>query len=315
MIRVAQSPFMFVILFGLMLAIVGVLLFVVEPSNKICIVRPWVLSLSFTLTVGSMMTKNYRLYKIFDNKKLQAKIIKDNVIWAYNIALCAIDITVLTLWMVSASPTVAIFPSQIDEKIAYKYCASIVAENDSGTIIENNSMLWLLIILKTVVVGFTSYLGWKVRKLPSLFNEAKYIAMCAYNLTLIGMLVIGLGVGLDDAPIATYLLRSMGILVVVVVVLSLLFVTKFVEMKAKPKMTMEQVLKDMDISSDKMGGNQVINVQAQKPEKEPEKMRERIQALQGALDMANSILSKLGYAVIEDSPTSNVHCRDAMLVE
>lgn len=296
---------MIVILLGLALAIACVILLVVEPSDGVCVARPWVLSLSFTMTVGTMMTKNYRIHKIFNNN-LRARVVKENLVWGYTIMLCLVDIIVLVLWMVSAPPSAAIIPSKLDEKLAYKYCISKAGENDSGEIIQNDSILWLIVVLKVGIVGFTSYLGWKIRHLPSLFSEAKYIAMCSYNLALIGLLIIGLGVALDDAPEAVFLLRSVGILVVIIVVLSLLFVAKFWSIKTKPNLTMEQALKEMNspkVVTVAGKGNQPTDSSVETSESyaQLQRVRERLAKTRKALEEANKQLLSLGKPAVEVS--------------
>lgn len=75
------------------------------PSNTKCALRPWFLCLGFTLTVGTLLTKNLRIARIFDNKKLRKKQVKESVVWAYLLLLCTIDIVGLGIWMITAKPT------------------------------------------------------------------------------------------------------------------------------------------------------------------------------------------------------------------
>lgn len=255
--KASQFSFMVVILIGAAIAVSTVILFVLQPTDSICIARPWFLSISFTLCEGSIMAKNYRLDKIFNNKKLQTVTIKQTVAWKYILVLCLIDIVALTMWMVAALPAAVDVPDENDDKLAYRTCLSVAGITDTGEIIVNESILWLLIALKALLVAYTSYLAWKIRSIPSMFNEAKYIALCSYNITIMGIFTVGLGLVLNDASEAVLLLRSISILLLVFSSLSFLFFPKFQAFKKDPTLTMEDAFRSMNTKSkfdNKMGG-------------------------------------------------------------
>lgn len=109
-----------------------------------------------------------------------------------------------------------------DETLYDTVCVSQSSVDSDGNSINNDSIMWFLITFKTGLILYTSYLsnifflsplflevspikscnciiGFHLRALPSLFNEAKYIGVSSYNMCVCGLLLVGLDLALSGA--------------------------------------------------------------------------------------------------------------------
>ncbi|KAM9960746.1 hypothetical protein ACTFIW_009895 [Dictyostelium discoideum] len=74
------------------------ILFSQSPTNQTCSARIWLLSLGYTLFLGNLLVKNWRIWLLFDNPKLKKRAITNWKLYPWVFAILAIDVMVLAIW-------------------------------------------------------------------------------------------------------------------------------------------------------------------------------------------------------------------------
>jgi len=79
---------------------------------------------------------------------------------------------------------------------------------------HNLNFQWIMIglfgLLNLLIISYGCYLAFRTRKVSSAFNESKYIALCIYNITILGVMLLPI-VFIEEAGYLTaYYLRGFG---------------------------------------------------------------------------------------------------------
>ncbi|XP_052000641.1 G-protein coupled receptor family C group 6 member A [Xyrauchen texanus] len=161
-VKAAGGPLCHLILFSLLGSFSSVVFFVGEPSNMTCKVRQIIFGLSFTLCVSCILVKSLKILLAFqmnlDLKELLCKLYKPYVI----IFICmTVQVIICTLWLHLCPPKK--YNEDLPEVILMK-C-------QEGSDVAFWVMLGYIALLSLVCFIF-AYIG---RKLPQMYNEAKFI--------------------------------------------------------------------------------------------------------------------------------------------
>lgn len=194
----ASPLFCAAILCGAILALVGGLLIVVQPlytASSICIVSIWALNIGFMLCFGSMVSKTYRLYRIFDNAQFTPVAISNAQLMTRLFALILFDTAVIATWQ-------GVAPSHLEVE-QYRVCTSELSHVFTP----------ILLSTKALLIAYGAYLTWRVRHIPSNYNESTYLAISIWNVFFLAFVTLSLEWGLGsnlEPPILT-LIQSVAI--------------------------------------------------------------------------------------------------------
>ena len=150
-------------------------------SIPMCWGREVLFSLAFTLTMGTLFVRSYRMYRILVFRQIkQMRVIKARVMVGLLVAIVLIDILLilLRLWLEPTSLAVVLHPSEWVYEIR---CF-------------DNTYHPLQIIstgYKALILCFGVFLAFQTRKIPfEDFNDSSAMAFCIHNTAL--MSIIGL---------------------------------------------------------------------------------------------------------------------------
>jgi len=177
-IMAASYVYCCAMLFGGVLAYTSMYFWVVNTTTAWCNLIPWFILLGFDIMTGSLLAKNWRLYRIFSssiNQMRQRKPINNLQLAIPVIVLCAIDAILIIIWeAVFHIVAEVIVVDPLRPALNYIRCTS------------PNYTAWTAFIgtlggLKAVVILVGIWLAIVCRKQPSEFNESKYVAYALYN--------------------------------------------------------------------------------------------------------------------------------------
>ena len=152
-----------------------------EAYLYFCNARPWMISISITLSFGALFAKTLRVYMIFRNPWEKKRPFTDSRLIVLVGVFLVVDIVVLAIWS-------ALFPLKLSTVIqasdngefsvdAYRIC--IIGES-----FENNSLLiWLAVIsvVKGMVFLFGIFLVVQTSKIKAkFFQESKFVGIAIY---------------------------------------------------------------------------------------------------------------------------------------
>jgi hypothetical protein len=166
--RAASVPFMAVILSGLALMLIAPMFLVLDPSDSTCGVMNWFVNLGFSCCFAPLFAKMWRIYKIFDRKKLQVTKISNKKLGLMVAGIICIDVLLLSIWQ-GLSPLRPMLDSRIENGRINEY--TMCSTNGDGI-----SILIVLSVGKGLMLLFGSIMGFSTRKVSSTFNESNNVA-------------------------------------------------------------------------------------------------------------------------------------------
>ncbi|KAI8394060.1 periplasmic binding protein-like I [Radiomyces spectabilis] len=223
-IMAASPVFCCLQLLGLALGYVAVGLYIDRPTAAKCIARQISMTLGFILVIGSIIAKNYRIYRIFQNvftvrtSRLKSAYLMRMVAIFSFIGLCP-----LIVWH-------AIYEIKVEDVLVSPstYCWLCVypgADADWGTL---NAAEVVVIAWGALLIICSAILAWKTRKVSGKWSETNQIAYVSYNACLAAILVTpGFFLPLNSYFVVIYL-RVASILFAASFTLVVLFSPKFI---------------------------------------------------------------------------------------
>ena len=181
-----------------------------DISNAMCQFNAWIIPISSTTLYAAMLTKAWRIFKIFDTSpKMKKVVIKDYHLVAYIFMIAAVDLIVIFVWQ---------FYDTIRVKMRYVYegYQQSISDNDYADSSANNNTLdlataaelksynikllyecnsnlnevWItvLTIYKLILMMYGIYLAWLIRNVtvPSM-NDSKYLLLSTYTIIVSGL--------------------------------------------------------------------------------------------------------------------------------
>ena len=242
----ASSPYMnFVIITGCMFGFLSVPLLSVENLDVnykvplasyyvLCNIRPFLLSIGFTLSFGALFAKTFRIYLVFRDPWTRKRAAKDRKLFAIIGVLLAYDIVVMVLW-VSVNPLALVRsllnynPEEFTEDI-YCYCAPSSSASSGATSVNFLAWIALVTLPKAILLAFGIFLVIQTGKIKAeFFRDAKYTGIAIFGV------MIASGFGVPTALLTmlffqtniTYIVASVTILSCSYLILLMVFVPKF----------------------------------------------------------------------------------------
>ena len=173
-IKYATSTFCIIMAIGATLGAIAPIPYA-DSTESACMARPLLPMLAFTLFFVPLVLKTWRVHQLFQSKNFRKQSISDLKLIVMLSAFVLVDIIIYSIWMSTDARPVPTRNSV--EGSNYQY----TVECTSGA---NNSVFAAVAIYKGFILLTGSILAYSTRKVPSLFNESKYIAQCQYVLIL-----------------------------------------------------------------------------------------------------------------------------------
>ncbi|GAM18600.1 hypothetical protein SAMD00019534_017750 [Acytostelium subglobosum LB1] len=218
--RSASPLFCILIVFGGMLIYTGVILWVQDPTAALCRARVWMLSLGYTILLGNMVIKNFRIWLIFDNPHLKRLKITNAKLFPWLCGIVLINCTILAAWTgvgeINANPFYGF------EGIRQYDYRTVCDSNHDG-----NTVLYILLIYHAVLLVIGCFVSWKIRVVDiSEFNESKPIANTLYAISFCLFIIIPLMVAQQNYDGKIIIICASAIFTTASA-LAILFVPKF----------------------------------------------------------------------------------------
>jgi len=214
-----------VLLFIIMLGLSSDELNGLDNFERFCYGKMEVITISFSLSFGSLFAKTHRLDQIFNGKKLKVQTVKDRDLFVEVGALALFDVIFLAIWYgtnpfyrhLDLDPPTP-DPNDVNQLIvtAREYCRS------------DNFTTWVACLLscKGVLVLAGLRYAARVRKISDRnLNDATFIAVATYKSAMLSLLFIVVAIFVADVG-AHYLIISIGLVYLDIFVLSILFLPR-----------------------------------------------------------------------------------------
>ncbi|KAJ3151669.1 Fungalysin/Thermolysin Extracellular metalloproteinase 5, partial [Irineochytrium annulatum] len=216
-IKASSPDFLYVILVGIMMGFGTVFVYVGQPTKTTCLLQPWLLVFSFSLTNSALLSKTWRIFRIFgNNKKLSASSLSSWGLIRNMAIVSAVEGLIMILWTVMDPPVPAGAFETPD--IAFLTCSS----KKYGTIFTG-----VLFAINGAMLVAGTWLAYKTRNVDAKFRESFFIAAIMYNTFIWSVIAISLVFLKQLGGSVQFIIRSVVILMASAGALFLLFGPKF----------------------------------------------------------------------------------------
>ena len=218
-IRSSSPFFLLLILVSVIIGYSSVFAWFGKPHPVSCAFQPWLLGVSSISMISALCVKNFRLWRIFKFPLKKTKITNLELLVAWGILMIP-ALVILTLWAIISTPTASM--KERDE-IEHYVCST------GGFTGEPGGYVFFSIFLTygTLVLLFGMFLTIVTRKVPSLFNETKLLAISIYNIAFLCVVIIPVYlIVYSFNPFIAWILRTVAILYAFTATMVLQFVPK-----------------------------------------------------------------------------------------
>ncbi|KAI9365989.1 periplasmic binding protein-like I [Zopfochytrium polystomum] len=249
----ASSPvFLLLMIVGANISYAGVIYFSIYPmSDSSCIAHVWLKYLGFAAAFGALLVKTFRISVIFGDPSAKKKRgttpvkLSDGKLGVYFGVFFAAWVALLVVWTSQDQYR----PRLVTEVVAN------VAEN--GTVVAydqmphcvNSSFKWVewsgwvqkfeLTIGRdqsmALTLAYGAFLTNSVKKLPSAFNESKWLAIAIYNWVVIGIVLVKFGAFGSNNAIADFAVQDPDVIFVMDALMAIITQTSVVGLLMVPK--------------------------------------------------------------------------------
>ncbi|KAI9491860.1 periplasmic binding protein-like I [Zychaea mexicana] len=177
-ITVSSPTFCCLQLIGLMMGYIGATLYIDKPNAATCISRKFLITGAFVLVIGSIIAKNYRIYRIFQNVfTVRTSRLKSFYLMRIVAIFGAIAFIPFIVWH-------AVYPVQVVDLTigtSMSYCWLCVYPGAKGDWIHLNAAELVALIWCAILILCAALLAWKTRNVRGKWAEANQIAYVSYN--------------------------------------------------------------------------------------------------------------------------------------
>ncbi|KAI9136609.1 7 transmembrane sweet-taste receptor of 3 GCPR-domain-containing protein [Paraphysoderma sedebokerense] len=181
---IKRSGFLFsqCTIFGARLCTIAVMLGVGKPTESTCVGFTAFLSIGFVVMFGSFIAKLYRIQQIFHGSKKVAKNKKltDAVLFRYLCGIVLVEALLLVLWAIVDVPGLTVHRSFVQN----------VGTVTQATCKHGSTMAAALLLYNAVLILAAAIIAFKVRNVPTDFNETKVMVFAVYSVTFIIAIVV-----------------------------------------------------------------------------------------------------------------------------
>ncbi|CAO3596140.1 unnamed protein product [Absidia cylindrospora] len=204
MVLVSSPIFLCLQLLGILAAYVSVLLYIDDVTVAKCIARQLILVVGFILVIGSIIAKNYRIYRVFQNVfTLQASKLKSVYLLRIVVIFGVLALAPLIVWF-SLYPVKA--TSYMVSMNTYCMLCAYPTSNKSVDWIHLNIAELICAIICFALIVIASLLAWKTRRINSKWSESQQIGYVSYNTGLSAIVAApAFFLSTDEYQIAIYL--------------------------------------------------------------------------------------------------------------
>jgi hypothetical protein len=215
-IKAAQPTLLWCILIGGLLAALRILLGGLPTSDFVCSGELWFGHLAFTIMVGSLFVKSYRVHCIVNTRQLVR--VTFSAMHAFRILLGFVFGTVIIL-----------IPTQLVGRPHVRSMQVVVANQETDTLscgMQYAEFQTALFVLEGLLLAISFRICWEIRKVPDIVNESKLISTAMASILMVSVLIMPIVYFLGLSNFTQELVASFGFGFGAIVTLVLLFVPK-----------------------------------------------------------------------------------------
>ncbi|CAH1272386.1 GABBR1 [Branchiostoma lanceolatum] len=254
-----------------------------EQFTAVCQVRTWVLVVGFTLAVGSMFSKIWRVHRLTTREREEDKIVEAWKLYALLGLFLAVDVIIMTVWQFTNPMTRYLeeFPQEVPEGND-----DILIQPKLEHCTCDNFTIWLGVLYgyKGLLLLFGVFLAYETRDVNIKdINDTRYVGMSIYNIVVLCLITAPVTILISSQQDATFAFTSLAILFCTVITLGLIFVPKMMNYKQKSIEETSQPLQTPAVTQEEEEKQKRLQEENDTMKKQITQKEERIRELQKSL--------------------------------
>jgi len=210
-VKNTQPLFLYILLFGCMLSSSTIIPMGQENTdgkdlsgvNTACAIFPWLYSIGFCVTFGSLFAKILRVYKIFQNASQMKRVTVSIMgMLKYVLIFIVVDSLILCIWTVQ-DPFKWVRTTISSDVKGYVLSSAGGCESESA-----GSFLGAIACLHIFLMLYASWLCYASRGISTEFNQSKYVAMAMASNLQVFLLGVPVIVIVGNDPSTSFFVRS-----------------------------------------------------------------------------------------------------------
>ena len=187
-----------------------------KSVDAVCSLIPAFLCVAYTLVIGTLFAKTWRLNRIFQGASLKSVRVSSWDVVLFISALFTVDFIIIAAWLLIDRPVPVLETDSTNSLQLITVCYS------------EHWNVWysLLIVPKALQALYGMYLAYNVRHINANFNESRYVGLSILHLVVFAAIMVPLDRALENQLTVHYLLVSLMLCLGIFVTLSLVFVPK-----------------------------------------------------------------------------------------
>jgi hypothetical protein len=208
-IRASSPAFLVGVMVGITGDLIGIIIQEGKPTPNLCQARFIVPSLSLTVILANLFVKTWRVWRIFDNKRMKKITISNFQLLQMIFGLLSIEAVLFVIWY------------NLDSPVPAPYFGDWICTSSVQDVFQLALQGYKLILL-----AFGAFLGYGIRNVQmSQFNESRQIAFSIYNILFTSILVAIVNYNVDDLQ-AHFIVTSGGELFIIWGIIFTLYLPK-----------------------------------------------------------------------------------------
>uniref|UniRef100_A0A7S4PGY8 G-protein coupled receptors family 3 profile domain-containing protein n=1 Tax=Paramoeba aestuarina TaxID=180227 RepID=A0A7S4PGY8_9EUKA len=197
-IRAAGVEFLTQLHIGVAWGMSSAFLFMGKASDVKCGMTIWWIAVPSALVIGSLVAKQYKVFKVLSHKGFQVIRITNQQLFAITGGIVAVDLIVLIIWSAMSIP----------------YLGIREVDGEDHPLCDTDDFLPFFIVLvayKFILIFVSAVLAWKSRGLPSAYSEAKHIGFALYNSVILLVFFLLIILLITDEAFLNWILIIVGL--------------------------------------------------------------------------------------------------------
>ena len=180
LIKASSRELSAILLAGLFLCYIMPFFYIAKPSAAICAIRRFGVGFCFAVSYSALLVKTNRIYRIFSQKQssssTQLMFVSPLSQVLITLGLIAVQAVIGIVWLAAERPATEVIASSTSNELT---CATSPAIN-----------LLVALAYNLILLVLCTYFAFLTRKVPSNFNETKFINVTMYSTGLIWLAFI-----------------------------------------------------------------------------------------------------------------------------
>lgn len=233
-VKRSSPTFCICILLGVILMMASLMTWSVTQTPFTCTLKVWLSVLGIGLVVGSLLTKSYRIYRIFRTKRVRITLITDKELLRMLAVLLLVDIVFLSIGTFIDGPrSPVVVYSPYNSLYSFTSCSDFYIDAATGLPYQDGlgsidgAILFIVIIYNALLLLLSALFAYHVRAIDKRFSGIRELIIIIYTWSAIS--VIGLAVyfsfqDVNDSSTYQYLTRAIcGILASIILIVVLFY--------------------------------------------------------------------------------------------